>query len=143
MHPHYKEFESDGTTLKPMLNIGLWGWAPRGDFRETNKDIEQKLTELRGMKWNYAQNFRSKAEFWKNFDKEWYDGLRSKYRATSLPDVYEKVRSKNETQEALSWRQRLLNLWPISGFYGLRKAIQSQDYLLARNAKWKTWLPRT
>jgi hypothetical protein len=144
MHPHYREYESDGKTLKPMLNIGLWGWAPRGDFRETNEDIERKLTELRGMKWNYAQNFHSEDEFWKDFDREWYECLRKKYRAMSrLPDVYEKVQSRNETPAAVSSKHRLLNLWPISGFYGLRKAIQSRDYVLARKAKWKRWLPRT
>ena len=143
MHPHYREYQSDGKTLKPMLNIGLWGWAPRGDFQETNHDIELKLTDLRGMKWNYAQNFHSEGEFWKDFEREWYNGLRQKYDALSLPDVYDKVRSRNDPPATVSWRQRLLNVWPISGLYGLRKAVQSGDYLLARNAKWKTWLPRT
>ena len=144
MHPHYREFESDGKTLKQMLNIGLWGWAPRTreGFLKANRDIERKLKELRGMRWNYAQSFQSSADFWKDFDKEWYDALRSKYRATSLPNVYEKVRSRDDKAATPSLVQKFLGLWPIAGFYGIRKAIQSGDYFLARNAKWKKWLPR-
>ena len=144
MHPHYKEYELDGTTLKQMLNIGVWGWGPRTreGFLEANRAIERKLKELRGMRWNYAQNFQSSADFWKDFDKEWYDALRRKYRATSLPNVYDKVRSKDETKATPSLLQRLLGMWPIAGLYGIRKAIQSRDYFLARNAMWKKWLPR-
>lgn len=147
MHPHLEEYQADEKTLKPMLNIGLWGDAPSTQqaFVQTNLDIERKLHELHGMKWLYAQTFYSEEEFWQDFDKSWYDGLREKYRATSLPTVYEKVRATQQgstSAESQSFLQRLLSTWPMPGIKGLRKAIQSGDYMLARNAAWKDWVPR-
>ena len=145
MHPHLNEYEADGKTLKPMLNIGLWGEAPRtlDRFVAANKEIERKLHELNGMKWLYAQTYYSESDFWAQFDREWYDALRKKFHATSLPSVYEKVRTDAEAgAAALPWHQRLLQVWPFAGLNGIRKAVQSGDYLLARKATWKDWVPR-
>ncbi|KAF2162671.1 hypothetical protein M409DRAFT_68967 [Zasmidium cellare ATCC 36951] len=149
MHPHYQEFEADGKTLKPMLNIGLWGQAPatHEGYIAANRTIEKTLQELRGMKWLYAQTYFSENDFWKDFDKSWYDSLREKYHATSLPSVYEKVRvdvdAERQAKQNAPWSKRLLDVWPLAGLYGLRKSIQSKDYLLARNASWKDWVPRS
>jgi hypothetical protein len=145
MHPHYEGYEDDGKTLKPMLNIGLWGQAPDtpSGFVRANKDLEDRLQELKGMKWLYAQTFYSEEDFWTNFDKKWYDELRRKYRAEPLPSVYEKVRARRTletTQE--SSLAKIAGTWPIPGLIGIWKAIQSGDYLLARNAKWRNWVPR-
>lgn len=148
MHPHYNEYEADGKTLKPMLNIGLWGKAPPSHegFVRANQDIEATLQELRGMKWLYAQTYFSENDFWKDFDRQWYDALRQKYHATSLPTVYEKVRVDVEgeriARENAPLSKRLLDIWPASGVYALRKAIESGDYLLGRDPAWKHWVPR-
>lgn len=145
MHPHLNEYEDDGVTFKPMLNIGLWGDAAKipGGFVQANTDIESKLRDLRGMKWLYAQTFCSEYEFWQDFDKEAYDELRKKYRAESLPSVYEKVRRKDDRGTAeQSWSDWAMSVWPLPGIVGIVRAIQSGDYLLARDAKWKEWVPR-
>jgi Delta24-sterol reductase len=142
MHPHLAETEADGSTLKPMLNIGLWGDAAQipGGFVQANRDIESKLKELKGMKWLYAQTFCSEDEFWEDFDKEAYDELRRRYRAETLPSVYDKVKRKDEGGPTeLSWSQWAMSIWPLPGIVGIVSAIQSGDYLLARNAAWKRW----
>ncbi|KAF7509530.1 hypothetical protein GJ744_007930 [Endocarpon pusillum] len=138
MHPHTHETEKDGVNLKPMLNIGLWGYGParHDDFIKANRDLEHKLRELGGMKWLYAHTYYDEDEFWKMYDKEWYDSLRKKYDATSLPSVYEKVKINVEAEQGednASLAASILNTWPISGLYGIKKAIDSGTYLQARS----------
>ncbi|GIZ41308.1 hypothetical protein CKM354_000461600 [Cercospora kikuchii] len=150
MHPHYNEYESDGKTLQPMLNIGLWGKAPptHEGFVQANRDIEATLQKLRGMKWLYAQTYFNENDFWKDFDRQWYEDLRRKYSATTLPTAWEKVHvnveaeRKARQQQKKSWTQRLLETWPMPGFVGIRRSIQSKDYIQAREAAWKEWVPR-
>ncbi|KAF2217336.1 hypothetical protein CERZMDRAFT_109082 [Cercospora zeae-maydis SCOH1-5] len=149
MHPHYQEYESDGKALQPMLNIGLWGKAPptHESFVQANRDIEATLQELRGMKWLYAQTYFGENDFWKDFDRNWYEQLRKKYSAETLPTAWEKVHVNIEAerktrQQQKSWTQRLLQTWPMPGFVGIRRSIQSKDYIQARSAAWKDWVPR-
>lgn len=148
MHPHYGAVGSDGNSMEPMLNIGLWGRAPptHAGFIAANKEIEATLEELQGMKWLYAQTYSSENEFWKGFDKSWYDQLREKYNATTLPNVWEKVHvnleADNKARESAGLLKKLANTWPLPGIRGLRRSIQSKDYLQARTAAWKDWVPR-
>ncbi|KAI9847966.1 MAG: hypothetical protein M1837_001483 [Sclerophora amabilis] len=143
MHPHSRETQEGGNTQKPMINIGLWGDGPprHDDFVTVNRDLERKLRELGGMKWLYAHTYYTEKEFWEIYDREWYDGLREKYDATSLPSVYEKVKVDVEVEKRASkaslWKQILL-MWPFSGLYGLKKAIDSRAYLLERRSAWKS-----
>lgn len=146
MHPHSTEYEADGKTLKQMLNIGLWGWGPQDHdaFIIANRDLERKLRELGGMKWLYAHTYYDEAEFWQMYDREWYDQLREKYDATSLPSVYEKVKvdikdERGPEAETSSIFKSLLKTWPLSGFYGIKKAIDSKTYLQARKAEWRSY----
>jgi delta24-sterol reductase len=142
MHPNFPEMEKDGKTLKPMLNIGLWGPGPTDyeKFVRLNRNLEDKLQELGGMKWLYAHTYYTEDEFWKVYDRRWYDALREKYGATSLPSVYEKVKVDVEAEKAVAnvpfWKS-LLTKWPICGFYGLKKAIDSKSYFAARASTWK------
>ncbi|KAF2089037.1 FAD-binding domain-containing protein [Saccharata proteae CBS 121410] len=143
MHPHSAETEADGKALKPMLNVGLWGKGPsrHTDFIRLNRELEHKLRELGGMKWLYAHTYYSEDEFWQSFDRQWYEQLRKKYNAETLPSVYEKVKVKVEDEKAAaerSWTEKLKGMWPLSGFYGIRKAIESGTYLQARASKWKS-----
>jgi delta24-sterol reductase len=147
MHPHASnELEADGKTLKQMLNIGLWGFGPKNhaDFVAANRDLERKLRELGGMKWLYAHTYYDEDEFWEMFDRKWYDSLREKYGATSLPSVYEKVKvdvkaeKKAEAKNAYVFRS-LTTTWPFSGLYGIKKAIESRTYIEARKAAWRSF----
>lgn len=142
MHPHSNEYEADGKTLKQMLNIGLWGWGPQkhDDFLAANRDLERKLRELGGMKWLYAHTYYDEPEFWAMYDEPWYRGLREKYNATSLPSVYEKVKVDVEAEKAAQKKQpRLRSMWPFSGFYGIKAAIESKTYVEDRKAKWRSF----
>ena len=148
MHPHLKEqsqeqeLASKQGALDPILNIGIYGWGPSkaDEFVKRNRDLEQKVRELGGMKWLYAQTFYSEEEFWEIYDRNWYDALREKYDATSLPSVYDKVRSKVDTDTraiGATLGSTLKNMWPLSGLYGIKKAIDSGSYLQARKSAWK------
>jgi delta24-sterol reductase len=146
MQPHFNETETDGKTLKPMLNIGLWGFGPRNhdEFVRKNRDLERKLKEFGGMKWHYAHTYHDENEFWEQFDREWYDGLRAKYGAESLPTVYEKVKvdvakEKGVERENKSVLGRLVRIWPFGGFYGIWRAIRSRSYVAARKSVWKEY----
>ncbi|MCJ1251868.1 hypothetical protein MMC30_009106 [Trapelia coarctata] len=145
IHPHSYETAADGSKIpKPMLNVGLWGYGPaqHEEFVRLNRDLELKLRELGGMKWLYAHTYYTEEEFWQVYDREWYDALRAKYHATSLPSVYEKVKVDVEAErraaESLVFPNSLLTKWPISGLYGIKKAIESGTYLQARAAAWRS-----
>ncbi|KAF4780966.1 FAD binding domain-containing protein [Colletotrichum scovillei] len=154
-HPHTGEVEtlpaaegstsSSGSTVtapKPMLNIGLWGWGPSdpAEFVTKNRALEHKLRELGGMKWLYAHTYYTEDEFWQAYNnKSWYEALREKYNATTLPTVYNKVKVDVEARkgEKKGWRDVVKSKPPIGGLYGIYKAIQSKDYHLHRRAEWK------
>ncbi|KAF2866894.1 hypothetical protein BDV95DRAFT_611187 [Massariosphaeria phaeospora] len=125
-----------------MLNIGLWGQGPKDHdlFIALNRDLEHKLRELGGMKWLYAHTYYTEDEFWEAYPKEWYDELRKKYNATSLPTVYDKVKIdvEAEKREAQTWGRWITGMWPIGGFWAIKKAIDSGTYLRARESTWKT-----
>jgi delta24-sterol reductase len=142
LHPHFTETGTDGTTLKPMLNVGLWGFGPakHEEFVAKNRELEYKLRELGGMKWLYAHTYYEEKEFWEMFDSQWYNDLRKKYNAESLPSVWHKVKVDPSTIKNAadsSWATRLLQYWPLGGIWGIRKAIEGGEYLIARNSTWK------
>ncbi|KAH7079249.1 cell elongation protein diminuto [Paraphoma chrysanthemicola] len=117
------------------LNFGVWG--PTNDepaiFRKTNRDLEQKLREMRGMKVPYAANFYTEEEFWELYDREKYDRLRKKWHAEALPTMYDKVHRKTGTTSTVkdddcykrsseqTWKERLwdriLETRPFGGLY--------------------------
>jgi len=89
---------------QPMLNIGLWGTGSknRGEFLRQNRQLERKLAELGGMKVLYSHTYYTEEEFWQIYDRKWYEDLRRRYGATSLPNVYEKVKmDMNSLKSAL------------------------------------------
>jgi delta24-sterol reductase len=132
---------------RPMLNIGLWGQGPPDERRclALNRDLERRLRdEFGGMKWLYAHAYYAEDEFWAIYDRGAYRALRETYRATSLPSVYDKVRvdvggsvpAAAPDGVPLSWTEALLRRWPFEGFWGIRKAIQSREYL-PRTPPWR------
>ncbi|OAA77164.1 galactose-1-phosphate uridylyltransferase [Akanthomyces lecanii RCEF 1005] len=126
---------------KPMLNIGVWGWGPPGyeDFVAKNKCLEAKLDELGGRKWLYAHTYYSEQEFWKIYSQPWYQSLRAKYNAATLPSVYDKVRIdvESERQRRRQWMSGWSKVWPFGGLYGMWLAASSGDIRLHRRAQWK------
>lgn len=138
MHPHTKGELKD----TQMLNIGLWGFGPQEpqDYLSKNRALEKTLGEMGGMKWLYAHTYYSKDEFWSQFDRQWHENLRTKYNAGGLPDVHDKVHvdiQKYTDMAQKDWGMRLKNVWPLGGFWGIYKSIQSKDYMIHRNSTWK------
>jgi Delta24-sterol reductase len=125
-----------GNDPQPMLNIGLWGQASADmdTFVSQNRQLESKLAELGGRKVLYSHTYYKEQEFWHLYDRSWYDDLRQRYSATSLPTVYDKVKTiaNQHGQNGQSWVQRLASMWPFAGFVGIYWAIRSRDYLLHR-----------
>lgn len=121
-----------GRSEKPddfVLNVGVWGFHPHNVLK-VNRDIEAELKELKGMKWLYSQTFYTEDEFWSIYDRKWYDDLRIKYNAKSLPDVYDKVGGT-----ALNQKDSLTGiwkLWPLAGVYGVLSTLKGGDYLRKR-----------
>ncbi|GME46689.1 FAD linked oxidase [Neofusicoccum parvum] len=95
-----------------LLNVGVWGPGPRRaePFVALNRALEAEVRRLGGFKWLYANAYYMEDEFWQIYDREWYEGLRRKYKAETLPTVYEKVRAKEERV-------------PISGLRGIKTAM--------------------
>ena len=140
LHPHLAG--SEGKASDMMLNIGLWGFGPKNydEYVAKNRELERKLPDFGGMKWLYAHTYYSRDEFWSMFDRKWYDSLRDKYDAHSLPDVWQKVTVNPKAQKTAletSWSTWFLHFWPLGGLWGIVKAIQSKKYWLARNARWR------
>ena len=76
-------------------------------FVDANKQLENKLYEYNGKKWLYAHAYYTEDEFWKIYDKNWYDILRIKYKADYLPSIYEKTHVHKTY--AINARRGLLN----------------------------------
>lgn len=131
-------------TLKPMMNIGLWGSFPnssnRALFLEKNLALESKLRALGGMKWLYACTYYTSSEFWSQFDKSAYDALRKKYRAEGLPSVFDKVsgRGKGPEQEKEPFLTRVRKMWPINGLWAVRASIKGGEWRKGRREMWKS-----
>lgn len=114
-----------------MLNFGVWGPGPteRDEFVAWNRAFERKVHELGGQKWLYAHTYYSEAEFNEIYNREEYDLLREKYRATYLPTVYDKVKVDVEKEKGALFH----GVWPLAGLYGVYKVIRGGDYLLSKN----------
>jgi FAD/FMN-containing dehydrogenase len=91
-------FLSSNLKTPLVINVGVWGnrIESREAFLTANKLVEQTLKKLGGKKWFYAHSYYTKEEFWSLYNKSWYDALRKKYAATSLPDVFEKIQVKGQ-----------------------------------------------
>ncbi|KAI1402709.1 FAD-binding domain-containing protein [Hypoxylon fuscum] len=143
-HPHVRAGHTGSGEGAPgageMLNVGVWGWGPKDtkQFVQVNRDLERKVDELGGMKWLYAHTYYSEPEFWNLYGNlPWYEALRAKYQAKSLPSVYDKVQVKTDGATNKGWKPWLKSLWPVGGLWGIWKGVRSQDYLLHRRATWK------
>lgn len=141
MHPHSEHMENSSTP-EQMLNIGVWGWGPAEyeSFVNKNRELEKKLADCGGMKWLYAHTYYTEKDFWTQFDKKWYDDLRTKYHANTLPSVYQKVAvdvDAGRRELETSWSRWFKSFWPLGGIWGLYKSIKSKDYFIARRSTWR------
>lgn len=131
---------------RDMLNVGLWGVPPleaqksSGTWVALNRKLEDVLQRLEGRKWLYAHSYYTREEFDSVYGTEWYEGLRKKYHAGSLPVVWEKV-SRSAVQEVKQsqrqdWSRWVWSIWPLIGLYGVFAAVLSGEYRKARGTWW-------
>lgn len=75
------------------INVGVWGPVSRDldAVVMAERRLEAKVSELGGRKWLYAYAHYTEEEFWQQYDRKWYDALRRKYHAETLPTIYDKI----------------------------------------------------
>jgi FAD/FMN-containing dehydrogenase len=75
------------------LNVGVWGFQSHDldKVEAANRELEDMVWQVRGRKWLYAYAYYTEEQFWQIFDRQWYESLRQKYGAATLPSVYDKV----------------------------------------------------
>lgn len=142
-HNDAKDAIDVGSKTKPRpsskdeltLNFGVWGPIDPDPtaVRTINRGLEQKLRELHGMKVPYAANHYTEEEFWELYDREKYDGLRKKWHAEALPNMYDKVRRKQDKHderpmqdgrpEKMTMKERIMYTWPLGGLYQMYRVF--------------------
>lgn len=109
-----------------IFAVGVYGRGPKDPkaFYELNRKLELRSAELLGAKLLYARTYYTEDEFWLIYDKNVYDEMRKKYRAESLPSVYEKLQADMDTGAGKRRPVRgiLETIWD--------KAIGNKEYLL-------------
>lgn len=122
-----------------LINFGVWGpaSADKRKFILSNRLIERKVHELGGAKCLYAHTYYTETEFWDIYDRTTYEALRSRYYASYLPSVYDKVKvevaSENweSSKSLISWILGVFwSIWPLGALYGVLHAVKGGDYLL-------------
>jgi len=130
LHPRNPYSIPGGQMEKILINVRVWGPGPSTHdlFLKANRKLEQRVRQLSGTKWLSAHTYYTEAEFWDIYDRDWYDGLRAKYDATSLPTVYDIVRVDLHTHKrAISG---IWAIWPFSGVWGVLRTTLGGDNVL-------------
>ncbi|KAI0150496.1 FAD-binding domain-containing protein [Xylariaceae sp. FL1272] len=125
---------------EPMLNFGIWGKGlnDKRAYLQQNRRLEEVLQELGGRKVLYSQAFYTEDQFWRLYDKEWYDDLRKRYHGESMPSIYEKIKTSLEVAPpSQNLKARARRLWPVPGLLGVCDGIRSRDYLSHRRPAWR------
>lgn len=87
-----------------VINVGIWGKIPpNSNFLKANRELEEAARNLGGRKMLYAHAYYSKADFWRIYDSDWYQSLRSRYNAAQVfPDLYHKVHVSEKYKASIS-----------------------------------------
>ncbi|KAK4623890.1 Delta(24)-sterol reductase [Fulvia fulva] len=112
-----------------IFGVGVYGRGPRNseEFYELNRELELKASVLLGSKLLYARTYYTAEEFWTIYNKERYDEHRKKWKAETLPSVYDKLHADmNYTRPRRSVRGILETIWDV-------KVAKRSDYLLKKS----------
>lgn len=79
-------------TNRLYLDFGFWDSVPsNGVAGHYNRLIENKVNELQGNKSLYSEAFYPEEEFWRIYDKQYYQSLKQKYDPAGVfNDLYKK-----------------------------------------------------
>ncbi|KAF1842270.1 FAD binding domain-containing protein [Cucurbitaria berberidis CBS 394.84] len=121
------------------ISVGIWGPYPSSETEHVraNREIEAKMRELGGLKWLYSRVFYTEDEWWQVYDKQKYEELRKKFKASSLPTIWDKVKDRGRKEDFGTGLKGLLKRIVkgnslLSGFYGIYKAVRGGDYMLKK-----------
>jgi delta24-sterol reductase len=78
-----------------IFAVGVYGRGPTDQeaFVELNRKLELRSAELLGAKLLYARTYYTEDEFWMIYDKDVYNEMRKKYKAETLPSVFDKLKA--------------------------------------------------
>ena len=94
LSPHYLED-------KMLMDVGIWGKNEKykADKVGLNRRFEEFVKSQNGRKMLYAHAYYSEEEFWKIYNRKWYENLRKKYYSKNIfPDVWKKTHTSLEYQ---------------------------------------------
>ncbi|CAI6097626.1 unnamed protein product [Clonostachys chloroleuca] len=82
-----------------IFAVGVYGRGPDNHeaFVELNRKLELRSAELLGAKLLYARTYYTEDEFWTIYDKDVYHEIRAKYKADTLPTIYDKLKADMST----------------------------------------------
>lgn len=111
-----------------IFAVGVYGRGPADPeaFYELNRKLELRSAELLGAKLLYARTYYTEDEFWTIYDKDVYHEMRKKYRAETLPTVFDKLKADMGTGAGKRRPVRgiLETIWD--------KATGNKEYLLKK-----------
>ncbi|KAF2756002.1 FAD-binding domain-containing protein [Pseudovirgaria hyperparasitica] len=85
-----------------VYGVGVYGRGPRDAeaFKELNRKLETKASELLAAKLLYARTYYTHDEFWEIYNKPAYDEVRRKYKAVVVAPPPSDEAEKNNDAEA-------------------------------------------
>ncbi|UNI18579.1 hypothetical protein JDV02_004837 [Purpureocillium takamizusanense] len=111
-----------------IFAVGVYGRGPRDPkaFYELNRKLELRSAELLGAKLLYARTYYTEDEFWLIYRKDIYEEMRKKYKAETLPTVFQKLQADMDTGAGKRRPVRgiLETMWD--------KATGNKEYLLKK-----------
>ena len=110
LSPHYTN------TTSMMIDIGIYGSSNNKKISliEQNKYLENLTSKTGGRKMLYAHNYYSLDDFWRIYDRSWYQQLRNLYSASkSLPDIFTKLQNKKTEPRPIMGTLELLRDWIV------------------------------
>ncbi|KAF4120056.1 Delta24-sterol reductase [Geosmithia morbida] len=120
-HPRVSEIAD-----QRLFAVGVYGRGPRDPqaFYDLNRKLELRSAELLGAKLLYARTYYTEEEFWTIYDHDIYNKMRAKYKAESLPTIYEKLKADMSTSAG---KRR-----PVRGILETMydKLVGNKEYLL-------------
>ncbi|KAJ9668181.1 hypothetical protein H2201_001610 [Coniosporium apollinis] len=133
------EVEDGGVSSDLLVNVGVWGVSQgmwdrynAGDktgaydrFVADNRALEATVKRLGGLKWLYAHNYYTEAEFWEIYDKQAYEELREKWGVGGLPSLWDKMKRSSEGYQSRSFSKAIL------------AALMGKEHLLVKGKKRK------
>ena len=111
-----------------IFGVGVYGRGPRDHdkFVELNRKLELRASMLLGSKLLYARTYYTYEEFWTIYKKDRYDELRIKYKAETLPSVYDKLKADMDyVRPRRAVRGILETMWDV-------KVRRKTDYLMKK-----------